>query len=322
MGTANKNHSLLRRRKALADAIAGLIASLVALWTFYPMDVFKINFQAGIPVSSYSLKNMYRGVLTKSVHCASSSFVYFYLYSFITTWWIQKTKTTKISTISRLVLSAVAAILNTTITLPLDVLSSKQQTSIHPQDGPQNNAVNITNRDGDDKFCGELYSPQHLTETEEEKKDETEPKDKSPSIMTSNTNRSLSMWKGIVPSLLLCSNPSIQYTVFELLKTKVTDGRSDKLLNLREAFLTGLVAKLIATIATYPLIQAKVMLMVTHQNSLLGSMVRQYKQNGIAGLYKGCNLQMAHTILKSALLMMIREKITATTNSLIIPKIS
>mmetsp|Transcript_7083 Transcript_7083/g.10331 ORF Transcript_7083/g.10331 Transcript_7083/m.10331 type:complete len:321 (+) Transcript_7083:148-1110(+) len=319
MGTSQKGHSFSRQRKALADAVAGLVASLVALWAFYPLDVFKINFQAEIPVSSYTMKNMYRGVLTKSLHCASSSFIYFYLYSFVTTWWIQKTKTTKISTLSRLLLSAVAAILNTTITFPLDAISSKQQTSIQ-SDGSKNNVENISSGDEEGKLCDEGDSQQQINNTEEERKDETEPKEKFPSSISSKPAGNSSMWKGLVPSLLLCSNPSIQYTVFELLKTNIIDGRSDKLLNLREAFITGLIAKLVATIATYPLIQAKVMLMLTHQKSLLGTMVREYKNNGILGLYKGCNLQVAHTILKSALLMMIREKITATTNSLITVK--
>lgn len=309
--------SVLRQRKALADAVAGLLASLVALWTFYPMDVFKINLQAGSPVSRYTLSRMYRGVVTKSVHCASSSFVYFYLYSFITTWWVEKTKTTKISTLSRLALSAVAAMLNTTVTLPLDVLSMKQQTSSsgHTYDGRRHNSKNLLNEN--DKAQSE-------NKVEEEKKDDSEPKINIPSSVSpySTSPDSPNLWKGFVPSLLLCSNPSIQYTVFELIKTKILDARSDQRLNLREAFITGLVAKLVATIATYPLIRAKVMLMVTNQKSLLGSMVREYKSNGLPGLYKGCNLQLAHTILKSALLMMIREKIMAITSNLILPKIS
>ena len=47
-------------------------------------------------------------------------------------------------------------------------------------------------------------------------------------------------------------------------------------------------------------------------------LVNTYQKEGIAGLYKGCNLQLLHTLLKSALLMMVRERITSTTQRLIL----
>jgi hypothetical protein len=135
-----------------------------------------------------------------------------------------------------------------------------------------------------------------------------------------------------------------------------------------EAFFIGLLAKFAATIATYPLIRAKVMLMcngkgtpiqkeestdedrynfrrgdttlnfggrVYDKNAGAGTgtprsegteasqnlwrvLYSIYKNEGVPGLYRGCNLQLIHTLLKSALLMMVREGITVTTRRMII----
>lgn len=85
-----------------------------------------------------------------------------------------------------------------------------------------------------------------------------------------------------------------------------------------EAFVVGLFAKFVATISTYPLIRAKVILMVTSEKSLLASLIRTYNQDGLRGLYRGCDWQLLHTVLKSALMMMVREKITVSTHQLIV----
>ena len=143
------------------------------------------------------------------------------------------------------------------------------------------------------------------------------------------------LWKGIVPSLLLCSNPAINYTVFDVVKSRVLFLRQRKtaashdpelsdnrhLLTLMEAFLIGLCSKFLSTIITYPLIRAKVKLMVhagdndsdESSTTLWAWLCREFQQHGVVGLYKGCNWQLLHTLLKSALLMMLRERIEGTT---------
>lgn len=72
----------------------------------------------------------------------------------------------------------------------------------------------------------------------------------------------------------------------------------------------------------YPLIRAKVILMVTSEKSLIGSLIRSYNQDGVRGLYKGCDWQLLHTVLKSALMMMVREQITASTHQLIVGNVT
>jgi hypothetical protein len=129
------------------------------------------------------------------------------------------------------------------------------------------------------------------------------------------------LWKGLGPSLLLCANPAINYTVFDSLKARyitmpqgsATGNRNNHNLTMAEAFLLGLFSKFVATMATYPLIRAKVMLMVTNQASMTDCLRDAYRSKGLTGLYEGCTLQLLHTMLKSALLMTVRERIAATT---------
>ena len=155
-----------------------------------------------------------------------------------------------------------------------------------------------------------------------------------------------SLWKGLVPALLLCSNPAIHYTVFDVLKTNLLihgrNSQAKRKLSMSQAFVLGLMAKFVATIVTYPLIRAKVMLMVSKNpsseaaiqedasstaskhairegNSLLACLIQSYQRDGIVnGLYKGCSWQLIHTVLKSALMMMVRERITDTTHRIIV----
>ncbi|EEC50331.1 predicted protein [Phaeodactylum tricornutum CCAP 1055/1] len=267
----NGVHGVRARRTALADAVSGVAASLLSLWLFYPVDVWKTNAAAGnAPVVWGSIQNwraLYAGWAAKSLHTASSSFCYFYLYSWILSIWKGNRSSNEISTIARLCLSAVAAMANTFLTLPLDVLSSQQQTD--------------------------------------------------------RRRTALSLWKGLWPSLLLCSNPAIHFTVFDSAKTHLLNQQSHKSsLSLVEAFILGLLAKLVATIATYPLIRAKIMLMVTNQSNLWPCLRDEYAQHGVGGLYKGCRVQLLHTLLKTAFLMMARERINQSTSRMVLPNMS
>lgn len=403
--------SQLRRRRALADALAGVVATLVSLWTFYPIDVLKTKLQAGVDAkgtssdfSIWNSKGLFRGLPIKTLHAASSSFTYFYLYSFIVSWWTSGSNKKKMSPAVRLSLSAIAAMLNTLLTCPLDVMASKKQASQNEtseetdttqeesdsEDGferlslmqqqqlkmdrvwqnlerTNDNQEEDGVQDGDIFYdsCSEARPQESNFDSEdvtpEEGKEEDANNDvdfgqgrvrvtvtttctaldknspkmlhfepTTPTKTTTNNSQSASsltfsqlpsLWKGLYPSLLLCSNPSIHYTVFDMAKSHLLQSKmTSQNLSMAEAFLLGLFAKFCATIATYPLIRAKIMLMVTSRQSMLRTLLENYHREGIAkGLYKGCSVQLFHTVLKSALMMMVKERIAATTHRLLVP---
>lgn len=71
-----------------------------------------------------------------------------------------------------------------------------------------------------------------------------------------------SLWNGVVPSLWLVSNPTIQYFVYERLKAillRQARIRSTKVTSL-EYFIVGAISKAAATVATYPVQVAQTLL--------------------------------------------------------------
>lgn len=205
----------------------------------------------------------------------------------------------------RLVLSAIAAMLNTCLTLPLDVISARHQT-IEPSLSRRRSS---------------FLEPTDEGEEDEEEEDEEEKKEETGAVLRQQMKRVNSfpgwkigsLWKGLKPSLILCSNPAINYTVYDTIKSQYTLARATSSLSSGEAFLLGIFSKFVATIATYPLIRAKVMLMVTSQSSMWQCLRETFRKRGVQGLYEGCDLQLLHTLLKSALLMMVRERISDAT---------
>jgi len=179
----------------------------------------------------------------------------------------------------------------------------------------------------------------------------------------------LSLWNGLFPALLLSSNPAIQYTAYDALKSTLLRRLKHGKLSMWESFACGIVAKFCATIVTYPLIRCKVLLMVAppaprageddgtetpqkgsseaglrgavngrlrtsgrprspvrqrrppssrdtktrHPRSLPPLLVHIFCSEGLRGLYRGCSMQLLHTLMKSALMMMVRERITSAT---------
>lgn len=424
-------------RTALADAVAGVLGSLVALYAFYPIELIKTNLQAenhtcASDDSAPQRKRVQqylsvRGLHFKTAHTILSSFSYYFIYSFIFQKWVKMNSNTrkvegiKPSTVDRLSLSAVAAILNVLFTLPLDGLASRSQVN-HTQNDKREN-VDITSSDTSKRHTDEHQMEMDLVwdELNERKEihvkcnNKERPTSSFPVFSTSplfridslnqpypgrlvkNLSSMLSLyrqdkssdfeafrklWSGLFPALLLCTNPAIHFTVFDSLKDIIlryktrNQHQQFQRLNMTEAFLVGIIAKFAATILTYPLIRVKLLLMLTSRKEQLKKVLQQnskdqykselkinrsvdmeasttffstqairedgnelenvsrthenykmvrvfldiYKRGGIIGMYKGCGLQLLHTLLKSALAMMIRERITEITHRILVNK--
>ncbi|GKA18127.1 peroxisomal nicotinamide adenine dinucleotide carrier-like protein, partial [Tanacetum coccineum] len=72
----------------------------------------------------------------------------------------------------------------------------------------------------------------------------------------------MGFWKGIIPTLIMVCNPSIQFMIYEssikYLKTKrAIKKQSSHTVTALEVFLVGAIAKLGATVTTYPLLVVK-----------------------------------------------------------------
>ena len=79
-----------------------------------------------------------------------------------------------------------------------------------------------------------------------------------------------------------------------------------------DAFILGAVSKAAATVLTYPLVRAKVLQKAGTREedtkSLIGTLQRVHREEGVSGLYKGLDAQLVKTVLAVAALITVKEK--------------
>ena len=115
------------------------------------------------------------------------------------------------------------------------------------------------------------------------------------------------LWNGAGASLLLVSNPVLQFFVYEQAKAARVKKRST--LSPVEAFFMGALAKAIATIATYPLQLTQVLLRLQKGGGTWDCLRQQYRRGGIPALYTGMNAKLIQTVLTAAFTFLTYEQI-------------
>ena len=138
------------------------------------------------------------------------------------------------------------------------------------------------------------------------------------------------MYKGIQAYTVLCLKPAIQYTVFEqvkgimLIRKKLANKsgkrrQNDESLTATEAFLLGMVARTIATVAVFPYLRAKVMLQSQKNDdgskpNIPAMIVKMYSNGGLAECFQGIGPELTRGVFSAALMMMCKEKISFVVN--------
>lgn len=298
--------------ESISEATSGAIGSLLSTTILYPLDTCKTRYQAEAradgrqkyrnlsdvlweAISNRQVLSLYQGLGTKNLQSFIAQFVYFYGYSYFKRLYLERSGSKKIGTKANLVIAAAAGACTAIVTQPLDTASSRMQTTAFG---------------------------------------------KSKGLWKTLTEGSWNdAFDGLGISLLLTSNPAIQYTVFDQLKQRLLrekldkrdKGSSPEALSAFTAFVLGAVSKSVATFLTYPAIRCKVMIQAADpdddgtkkprpkpQKTVLGVLYSIWKSEGILGFFKGLQAQILKTVLSSALLLMIKEKITKTTWVLIL----
>ncbi|XP_023547497.1 peroxisomal adenine nucleotide carrier 1-like [Cucurbita pepo subsp. pepo] len=293
--------------ESLAEATSGAIGSLVSTTVLYPLDTCKTKYQAENQsshqrkyrnisdvlweaVSTGHVGSLYQGIGTKNFQSFISSFIYFYGYSFLKRMYLKRSGNKKIGTKANLIVAAAAGACTVVLTQPLDTASSRMQTSEF----------------GKSKGFWKTLAEGTWSEA----------------------------FDGLGISLLLTSNPSIQYTVFDqlkqrLLRTQLTRESgiesSPEALSAFSAFVLGALSKCVATILTYPAIRCKVVIQAAESDeernedkqhddkkTVSGALNTIWKREGLLGFFKGLQAQILKTVLSSALLLMIKEKVAKT----------
>lgn len=121
-------------------------------------------------------------------------------------------------------------------------------------------------------------------------------------------------YKGLIPALILVSNPAIQFMSYEHmmhLLLKRTSLRSSKQLSALQLFMMGALAKALATLATYPYQVLKSRLQSQHHNydSTLAAVLSMWKDEGPGSFFEGMSAKMFQTVLNSAFLFLFKERL-------------
>ncbi|XP_027937361.1 peroxisomal adenine nucleotide carrier 1-like [Vigna unguiculata] len=294
--------------ESLSEATSGAIGSLVSTTVLYPLDTCKTKYQAEVQaqhqrkykrisdvlweaIATRQVLSLYQGLGTKNVQSFISSFIYFYGYSYFRKLYLKRSGNRSIGTAANLVVATAAGVFTIVITQPLDTASSRMQTSEF----------------GKSKGFWKTLSEGTWSEA----------------------------YDGLAISILLTTNPSIQYTAYDQLKERILKSKisnrtgtksSPEALSAFSAFMLGAVSKCAATCLTYPAIRCKVMIQAAEsdddksteaerkaQRTISGALYTIWKREGVLGFFKGLQAQILKTVLSSALLLMVKEKIAKST---------
>jgi len=129
-------------------------------------------------------------------------------------------------------------------------------------------------------------------------------------------------FRGLVPALILVSNPIIQYTVFEQMRQRVAranpgsgtasgaggGGADAKVLTAWDFFWLGAVSKLVATTLTYPYITLKSKMQVSKGSEKMTQVAKQMlSEGGIGSFYSGIESKLLQSVLTAAILFATKE---------------
>ncbi|RDD39875.1 Peroxisomal membrane protein PMP34 [Trichoplax sp. H2] len=285
---------------ALTHAIAGASGSAVAMSTFYPLDLARTRLQVDMQtklvkpthqilakiIREEGLSALYTGfgpVLT-SLYC--SNFVYFYAFNGLRMLDVVK-QLPLTQSVSDLVVGMVAGTINVFATTPLWVANTRLRLQGVTVRDYNNKVIKKTQYTGIFDCFRRIIKEEGI----------------------------LSLWSGLAPSLVLCCNPAIQFMSYEALKRYITRGKNNMQIPSWLVFLMGAISKAIATVLTYPLQVSQARL--RHNTSEKANKKRTFitimqeiiRHEGFSGLFKGLEAKLLQTVLTTALMFTMYEKI-------------
>uniref|UniRef100_A0A182QKN9 Peroxisomal membrane protein PMP34 n=1 Tax=Anopheles farauti TaxID=69004 RepID=A0A182QKN9_9DIPT len=305
-------------------AVSGSAGSVIAMSAFYPLDTVRSRLQLEEPerrkalstwrvlrnlIDEEGFETLYRGLVPVLESLCISNFVYFYTFHSL-----KALRGGGQSALGDLLLGSLAGVVNVLTTTPCWVVNTrlKMKGLRQQQRGPSSSSSSSSNHN-DVKYDGLLDGLQYIARTEGVR----------------------GLWAGAVPSLMLVINPAIQFMVYEALKRRLTaaaaaaNGSAKAAPSAIAFFSIGAIAKMIATVLTYPLqlVQTK----LRHGNTdrslnlppdagTVQLLLIILKRQGVAGLFRGLEAKLLQTVLTAALMFMAYEKIARFVTSLLLTK--
>jgi len=288
---------------AAVQALAGAVGGMFAYGLTYPLSIISTRLQVqrkqggdqtlGKIIAAEGWKGLYGGLKAGLFGVAISQGIYYYWYAWFRRVLIEnrRVKGKAISatweTIMSLIVASLAGAICTIATNPIWVVNTRMQVAMKEGNKLKENA---TTKD----TIKEIYEKNGIT----------------------------GFWKGIIPALILVSNPVIQYVVFEKLKGIVEKKRK---LGPRDYFLLGAIGKTVSTFVTYPYLLVKSRLhtqnITEKQEGSTQILLQIARKEGFGGFYKGIETKLVQSVLNAAFLFLAQERISkALLSALLTPK--
>lgn len=282
--------------KAAAGAAAAMVANLLV----YPLDLAKTRLQVQSKsdhVDQYKstwdvisrvykqngLKGLYAGLGGTLLGVASTNFAYFYWYSLVRGAYVKKIASEQLTTATELALGAIAGALAQIFTIPVAVVTTRQQTT-DDEEGLIGTAKQVVAEDGLAGLWRGLKASLILVV--------------NPSITYGSSSRLRSLLFGDKPSLSVQENfllgalskSMATITTQPMIVAKVMQQSSEKVKEGQELKPTHHHHKVVI-------------------NSFSEALVYLYKTEGIKGLFKGLGPQLVKGILVQGILLATKEKV-------------
>ncbi|CAB4004844.1 Peroxisomal membrane PMP34 [Paramuricea clavata] len=294
----------LLTQKNLVHAFAGALGGITSLSVFFPLDTARTRLQVDDQRKAKTtwkviyeifqeegLSSLYRGLLPvlSSLYC--SNFVYFYTFNGLKAAYISKNAPETVMV--DLLFGFLAGVINVLITTPLWVANTRiKLQGVNLKSEEMNKKVQY-------KYTGLVDAVQQIFREEGFR----------------------GLWSGTRASLVLATNPAIQFTVYETVKRYMRG--INKELPSWKYFVIGAIAKTVATILTYPcqVAQCKQRSGYWKDESKRPNFIiiiaQILRQGGVKGLYKGLEAKLTQTVLTAAFMFLTYEKILTFTFSLL-----
>jgi len=286
-----------------ADGVAGASGGISAITLFYPLNIIRTKLQTDDPSLKRGISDVveeimrskaegggggfgafYTGWKGQVIALGCSNFVYFYAYNCLKVI-VQKRNKATIGPVQNLAVGAVAGVINVLLTTPLWAVSTRL--AVQAKKGTKK---------GEEPYKGMIDGLVQMYKLAGVR----------------------GLWKSVVPNLILVSNPTIHFFVYErvrIIMAKIAKKRGFPL-TMIEFFLMGALAKTVATFFTYPLqvVQSQLRNDAKKPNGkqkytgTFDCLIKIYDIAGWGGLFRGLFAKLWQTVLTAAFQFMTFEK--------------